>query len=377
MPPAIQRRPFLLTLLLTACGGDRRDSNLDTRPLQALMDQATRQGYPGALLAVQTARSQASLASGIGEVTQGKAMQPPDRFRAGSVLKLLMATVVLQLVEEQRLSLDLRLDQMLPPERVGRFEFRRQITLAQLLNHTSGLGDTATGPEHDGDLLLHPERLHTEQEYLDASLLNGQRPPGQHAYANTNYILLGLIIERSTGISWRQQLSTRLLQRLGMQHSSLPAPEDLAMPTPYAHGYEQTAARGLVDMSHASPSMAGAAGGHALITTTSDLARFAQALFRGELYRSPATLQRMLTFVPGEPVGHIRYAYGLGVMRHELPDGTVVLGHGGSTAGYCCAIVFAPSLDLSIVAARNAPDLASAYLDLALPALAKLRSAML
>ncbi|WP_349744124.1 serine hydrolase domain-containing protein [Roseateles cavernae] len=364
---------LLLPTLFLGCGGGN-DAALATPPLdrkavQALVDKAVpAEALPGALVALREASGPTlGFAAGRGRIEPAAALRAEARFRAGSVLKLLIATVVLQLVEEGRLSLAAPLGELLPPDRVGRFNYRGQITLEQLLNHSSGLGDTATGAAHDADVLSHPGKLRSEQDYLDAALLEPQQPPGAHAYANTNYILLGLIIDRAAGRSWRAEVQQRLFARLGMRDSSLPEPADLEMPAPFAHGYESVEGVGLVDVSRISPSMAGAAGGHALVTSTADLARFAAALFGGALYRSPATLERMLRFVPAEPIGDMGYAYGLGVMRHQLPDGRVFLGHGGASAGYSCAILYDPSRRLVVVAARNGSDLGSTYLDLALP----------
>lgn len=360
---------LLVAALVSACGGGDDAPSRDQAAVQALLEQAVPPSAPpGALVAVREASGRATrYAAGLGAVAPATPMRPEDRFRAGSVLKLMIATVVLQLVDEGKLSLVTPLDRLLPAERTAGFGHRSAITLEHLLNHTSGLGDTASSDAHDADVLAHPARLRSEQEYLDMALLEGQRPPGEHAYANTNYILLGLVIEQATGGSWRSQLRERLLTRLGLADSSLPEPADLEMPVPFAHGYQPMGGAGLLDVSRVSPSMAGAAGGHALVTTTADLARFAAALFGGELYRRPGTLAQMLRFVPAEPTGDMAYAYGLGVMRHELPDGTVFLGHGGSTAGYSCAIVYDPVRRLTVVAARNAPDLEATYMDLAIP----------
>lgn len=360
---------LLVGALLSACGGGDDAPSREHAAVQALLEQAVPPAAPpGALVAVRDASGRTTrYAAGLGAVAPATPMRPEDRFRAGSVLKLMVATVVLQLVEEGRLALGTPLTRLLPAGRIAGFEHRGAITLEHLLNHTSGLGDTAFSEAHDADVLAQPARLRSEQEYLDMALLEGQRLPGEHAYANTNYILLGLVIEQATGKSWRSQVRERLLTRLGLADSSLPEPADLEMPTPFAHGYQPMAGAGLLDVSRISPSMAGAAGGHALVTTTADLARFAAALFGGELYRLPGTLAQMLRFVPAEPIGDMAYAYGLGVMRHQLPDGTVFLGHGGSTAGYSCAILYDPVRRLTVVAARNAPDLEATYLEVAMP----------
>lgn len=367
----------LLPLTLVACGGGEATASPPPQPtvklaaLQPLVAQAIAEsGGPGAQLSLREPSGAIStLVAGRGQITPAVAMGASDHFRAGSVLKLLVATVTLQLVEEGRLSLDATLDQLLPAESAARFTHRDRITLRSLLNHTSGIPNSADTPEHDADVLLHPGKLRSVQDYLDTALQQPQQMPGRHAYANTNYMLIGLIIERSTGRSWRTQLRERLLERLAMRGSSLPEPSELVLPHPYARGYQPVEGQGLVDTSQVSPSMAGAAGGHALITTTQDLARFAAALFGGELYRSPATLQQMLDFVEADPIGDVRTSYGLGVTRHQFPDGAVYLGHGGSTAGYSCAILYDTQTRYVAVGMLNQPDLGATYMALTVPVL--------
>jgi D-alanyl-D-alanine carboxypeptidase len=86
------------------------------------------------------------------------------------------------------------------------------------------------------------------------------------------------------------------------------------------------------------PSMAGAAGGHAMVTTVEDLARFMEAVLGGQMFEKAETLRAMTTMVEGEHESGLPYAYGLGLESLELPNGTKILGHAGGTGGYATMV---------------------------------------
>src|SRR5262249_20613633 len=112
----------------------------------------------------------------------------------------------------------------------------------------------------------------------------------------------------------------------------LPQPGHLPAGQDIAHGYQPVNGR-LIDATDIDSSMAGAAGGHALLTTTADLTRFLRALLAGKLFQRPETLREMRTFVPAaDPTG--RVGYGLGLERYVLPGGVELVGHMGTTGGY-------------------------------------------
>jgi len=101
--------------------------------------------------------------------------------------------------------------------------------------------------------------------------------------------------------------------------------------------------------------MAGAAGGHALLTTTGDLSRFVRALLAGRLFQRPETLAAMRTFVP-TPNDHGRVGYGLGLERYVLPGGVEMVGHMGTTAGYRAYMFHLPAQDIDLAMVTTSPD---------------------
>ena len=314
----------------------RFDPGLAGRLQQALDDalRDPRTRAPGVILHVQspTLGTWTGVA-GLGRVAPDVAMRPGDRFRAGSIAKAFVAVRVLQLAERGRLSLDASLAEVLPAGVVGRFANAADVTVRMLLGHRSGIPEWKT-PLVDIVIAHHPAKVWKLAEILD--LAAAQPPlfaPGtSYRYSNTNYNLLGLLIERVTGRSWRHEVSRGVIRPLGLGRTYLAAPGQRALRGPHAHGYGELNGR-LIDLTGVDPSMAGAAGGGALVTTVRDLARFLDALLEGRLFRHPDTLQQMLTFAPAPDVGGL-VGYGLGIEQRALPGAVELIGHLGGTAGY-------------------------------------------
>jgi D-alanyl-D-alanine carboxypeptidase len=245
-----------------------------------------------------------------------------DRFRVGSVTKSFVATVVLQLAGEGRLSLGDRVDRWLP----GRIPNGGAITVRELLNMTSGVPDyLQEGAVVQALLRREWGRRWTPQQLL---ALAARRPadfePGARwAYSNTNYVALGLIAERAGGAPLAALIRRRILAPLGLHDTYLDAARRIV--GPHAHGYERLSGR-LVDASDVNPSYAWAAG--AIVSTAGDVARFYRALLRGRLL-GRALLAQMETLTSPSP----GFGYGLGIFRSSLPCGAA-WGHNGSVPGY-------------------------------------------
>src|SRR5215218_3424197 len=268
---------------------------------------------PGAILHVRSPRlGRWTGVAGLGRVAPDVPMRRADRFRAGSIAKPFVAVVVLQLAERGRLSLDTRLPEVLPASVVGRFPTAADITVRMLLGHRSGLPEWDL-PAIDIELSRHPEKVWKVSEFLD--LAAAQPPmfaPGTgFFYANTNYNLLGLIIERVTGRSWRGEVTRRVFRPLRLTRTGLPAPGHPAIDGAHAHGYAELDGR-TIDITRVDPSFAGAAGASALVTTVGDLARFIDALFKGRPFRHRSTLRQMLDLAPAQGEGGLA-GYGLGI----------------------------------------------------------------
>jgi len=326
--------------------------------LQAILDDVMsgpETPFPGVALRVRRpGHASWTGAAGKADVKHGTPMHPGDRFRAGSIMKPFIAAATLQLVEEGRFSLDARLPAVLPARTLERFPEAGQITVRMLLNHTSGLG------RYDDDrfyneVIANPRRRWTTAEFLDRAAAQPRfaAPGVLHAYSNTNYNLLGLVLEHTTGKPWRTVVRERVIDRLDLRHTSLPEPGTTPAGPDIARAYEHIDGA-LRDVTDVDSSMAGAAGGHALLTTTADLSRFLDGLLDGKLFRHRRTLRQMRTFVAApSPEGQV--GYGLGLERYVF-DGIEMVGHLGTTAGFRVVMGRLPAQHTTFVMVITTPD---------------------
>jgi D-alanyl-D-alanine carboxypeptidase len=232
----------------------------------------------------------------------------------GSVTKSFVAVVVLQLAEEGELDLDASISEYFPG-----LAGAEQITSRHLLQHTSGLG------EYINDPLVRSEaqREWTPAELIAVAEASGRigAPGGTSLYSNTNYIVLGEIIEQVTGAPWIDAVQARIVEPLGMTSTELIGDDS-------ATGYTIVDTEFVDSTFELHPSVGGAAG--ALESTNRDLMRFATAMVDGTLL-TPSSRTAMQAFVPGEDYSSfgIVHSRGLGLERYQN-DIITVLGHLGS-----------------------------------------------
>jgi D-alanyl-D-alanine carboxypeptidase len=238
-----------------------------------------------------------------GHVSAAGNMRADDRFRAGSATKTFVSAVVLQLVAEGRLSLDEPV-----PEAGG-------MPLRTLLNHTSGVFNHAEDPR------VFEGWPHKHWEPRELVAISREHPPyfppgkGFH-YSNTNYVVLGLVIERVTGRSLERELKRRLLRPLGLRDTSYDeGPRVRGVAPGYAEG---------TDVTVQDTSWAGASG--SLVSAARDLDRFYRALLSGRVL-APAQLAAMKTLDP------VAGPYGLGLFKLRVSCGEF-WGHDGAVPGY-------------------------------------------
>ena len=193
----------------------------DPGELLQLVTELVAAGAPGAAARIEDERGVEQVASGVADLRTGRAMQPHLHFRAGSVTKPFVATVVLQLVADGKLSLSDPVDRWLP----GVLSYGDQINIRHLLNHTSGVPHNA--PILWRSLYGSPDgRFRTWTPRAQIALVADLPPlfPAGTAWAYTNvgYTLLGLIIEAATGTRLGTQLSRRIFRPLGLRDTSFP-----------------------------------------------------------------------------------------------------------------------------------------------------------
>ncbi|MEQ4721500.1 serine hydrolase domain-containing protein [Nonomuraea sp. B19D2] len=259
--------------------------------------------------------------AGVRDIKRGGRPSPNGHFRIGSVTKTFVATVVLQLVDEGKLRLDDPVDQYLP----GLVPGGERITVRRLLNHTSHLYDYMSEPGYSTNRWRGDARFRSYQprELLKVAFAKELPDDGKWHYSNTNYVVLGLLVEKLTGRPYGEEVRRRILRPLGLRHTVVPG-DQAGVPAPHAKGYEPIPQ--LVDATRMNPSLDWAAG--EMISTAADLERFMSALLGGKL-TSAASLRAMRT--PVETGAG--FGYGPGLQAYTLPCGTV-WGHSGELIGY-------------------------------------------
>lgn len=265
--------------------------------------------------------------SGVSDLDNNTNMVPDLKFNIGSVTKTFTATVILQLVKEGNLSLDQKLGSILP----GIVPNADNITIRMLLNHTSGIFEYVDSPITNflQTFISNPYKHLTPESLI--AIANANSPyflPGEGwHYSNTNYILLGMIIEKITGNTYAHEVASRIIAPLNLNNTLVP--ETLDIPAGSSHLYLWDASnKKWTDVTVFDSSYAGAAG--AMISNTDDLLVWLDALLKGTLLNTQLT-EEMFTCVEASGVPPITQ-YGLGVMKIGSAVGHTGDGARGQTA---------------------------------------------
>jgi D-alanyl-D-alanine carboxypeptidase len=311
--------------------------------LQRAAGRLVADGVPGVIILTRRGQRVSDVVAGLADKATGQPMRPQDRVHIGSITKTFAAAVVLQLAAEGRLSLNDSVQRWLPGVITGHGYHPAQITIRQLLQHTSGLRDYAADPAFQTPQVL--AKTWRPQQLVNVALRLG-RPVHRWLYSNTNYILLGMIIEKVTGHSPVTEIGRRILVPLGLHHTSFPLTSK-QIPRPYAHGYY-----GPMDVTNlVNPSTAWTAG--AMISTVHDVARFYRALLTGRLL-PPAQQRELQTTIPVHDPGELfAEHYGLGIYRLQLPCGTAWGHDGGYPGGFKTFAYTSPDGSRQAVIAYN------------------------
>jgi CubicO group peptidase (beta-lactamase class C family) len=322
--------------------------------LEAVLQTGLELGMPG--LALRVERGDEVLfdqAVGVASIEDQTPLTTSDRFGIGSITKTFTATRILQLVDEGVLSLDDTVTTWLDDPVVRRIPNTDQITLRQLLTHTSGIYDYFAddspfwmdayfGEGADWGRVWTPLEL---VAYADGTMHDADFPPGESVrYSNTAYVLLALIVEEATGQEFVASLRDHILSPLGLADTFFAAAEPV--PGGVVDAYHLIEGE-LVNVSTMHPSGLWTAGG--MVSTTRDLARFDDALFGGELL-SPQSLQEMLTFIES---GVPNFEVGMGVFRKQTPDGQVLVGNSGDGPGAGARMYRLADEDFTVVLITN------------------------
>jgi D-alanyl-D-alanine carboxypeptidase len=298
---------------------------------------------PGAVALVRVGDEEWVSSLGVADVSSREPMTAVRRFRIASLTKMFVATVVLQLVDEGRLALDDPLERFVPGIADG-----AEVTVRDLLAMTSGVWSfTADKPlvaRFDAD----PALPWTVDDTVELLRDHGAdfAPGEQVVYSDSNYVLLGRIVERVTGRPIDEVITERILEPLALTETDFPADDEPGVPAPATVGYLPTsdAASDLRPVTAITPTFAWAAG--AMTSTAGDLTRWAAELTDGTLLSPDLQRQRLQTrrFTGVD----VDYGYGLGVMSTKD-----MFGHTGGIVGFGAVVMRLPAADATFVVLVN------------------------
>ncbi|MEV5607308.1 serine hydrolase domain-containing protein [Streptomyces sp. NPDC052225] len=307
------------------------------------LESMVRDGPPGGIVLAETGHTAWAHRAGTADLSTGRKPRTDGRYRIGSITKTFVATVMLQLEAEGKLSLEDTVDHWLPGLVTGNGNDGSKIKLRQLLNHTSGLysytdDEGFKRQEFSTAFLQHRYETWTPRRIVRLAMAH--RPtfaPGDSwGYSDTNYVIASMVIKKVTGRSYAHEIEERIRRPLHLNSTSVPG-NRVGVPGPSGRAYSKLTgelagpgeADGAVyDVTEMNPSFAGAAG--EMISNNRDLNRFYRALFSGRLLKE-RELKQMMTTV--EIKGLPNFSYGLGLMKMTLACGTEVWGHNGGIQG--------------------------------------------
>lgn len=340
--------------------------------LQKMVDATARELLvPGAMVLLRTPQGDFTAAYGT---TQLGTTNPPTaatNFRIASNTKTMTAAVIVQLAQEGKLKFGDPVSKYVAGVPNG-----ENITIAELLDMRSGLYNYTDSPEVAAIIDHDMTKAWTPAELLAIAFARPPNfaPDARYEYSNTNYALLGLIIERLDRKALAQALQDRLFGPLSLRHTALPPSNVIALPEPYSHGYlygsssvalfgeplysaaVQAAARAGTlqpnDYTNLNPSFAAAAGG--VVSNADDLATWIEALVSGHVLDAEYQqrwLESLRPVDPSKPGGQ-QYGYGITQLRW---GSNAVYFHGGETPGYNSFIGYDPTNKVTLIVWTTLP----------------------
>ncbi|MFH8663242.1 serine hydrolase domain-containing protein [Streptomyces afghaniensis] len=272
--------------------------------------------------------------SGTADLNTGRPVPADGYFRMASTSKTLVATVVLQLEAEGRLSLNDTVDHWLPGVVRSNGNDGSQITIRQLLQHTSGIHDALPGYTTPEEYYQQRHNVYEPKQLLDLAMAHKPDfPPGEGwKYSNTGYVLLDMIIHKATGHPARHEIENRILRWLGLDQTRWMGTSP-TLPQPHAQAYQLFGPGSRVDVTDQIPVDYA---NLSWVTTTRDENRFFRALLDGRLLPARQLAEMKQTVPVSAEVQKLWPGgrYGLGLVERPLSCGGIYWSHEGGDGGY-------------------------------------------
>lgn len=368
-------RPFyflfligIFILSLSACGGGGSSSSpvsqspvrqaepiegqITVARMQAVLDTAVAEGMVGLSIVIDTGNQQIELTAGFANTDSNQLMTSDHLFKIGSNTKVLVAVLTLMMIEQGELSMDDTLTDLLPVELVGNIAYADQITIEQLLSHTSGLYDYLNKSEYRNLVYSQANKQWTLDEIIEflAAKPAENQPGSGFDYSNANYILLGKIVDELLGYPHQVAIHQQIIEPLNLSdiyYENSPQVLDLTL----AAGYDNSAQFVLEDhhqyylSQHALPDIGGYSNPKSWLSLIKKIHQQQNPI-------TPFIYQQMTSnWLQLEP--NRLYGKGLTQWQHH---GSTSYGHGGSIDGYITLAEYFPEQDLGIAIFNNRTD---------------------
>ena len=334
---------------------------------QKVLNDYVRKGLPGISLLIRDEDGTWYGAAGMADIDKGIAMQPCHVSKAASVTKIFIGALIMKLVEEGKMELDAPLSKYVAAKHLDKVANAKQVTLRQLLNHTSGIPDVIVQNSFYLAVLNNPGRFWTPEDLL--KYVKGLDPVfelgTQLEYSNTNLLYAAMAIEGATGQDHAQLLREKILDPLNLEDTYYHWHEGLS--NFVAQGYFDLYNNNtLVNIANLNTGSGNGYGG--IYSTVFDLQRFIEALLRDKTLLQAQTLQEM-TRMSAEDLPELE-AYGVTIRKDFLdrPTNQYALGHRGRDLGYTADLFYFPNQDITMAYLINygtdaESDLKTVFLD--------------
>lgn len=336
----------IVLLLLSACVQEienikpdyAEDIRFDDHPknqvyTNALVSYQHNTSAPGSILLIDKPQETLWIgAVGKSNLEYQVNLRTNNLVRTGSVTKMFTAVVIMKLVEEGKLSLETTLASVLPSMN-NHIPSANEITIRHLLAHLSGIVDPLNESlQYQADLINNPSRVYNKtidnllEEYVYGKDLHF-KPGTAYSYSNSNYWILGKIVETITGNTIQQEMEEKIFLPLGMNDTWLEKRDDKNVSRGYVDLYSNGVLQDVTTWDRAEGSDRAASG---LISTADDLRKFMRGLFSGALVSLPTVAQMKTIQLPDCNSFDCEYGLGLEIWR---TDAGTAYGHNGSLVG--------------------------------------------
>lgn len=317
-----------LTSVVSGCGAEPETLQRDVDAIAALGTTGVQARTVDAATGIER-----SAVAGRAAADAPDPVSPEGHFRIGSLTKTMVATTVLLLIGEGRLTLDDTVQRWVP-SMVRDNGNGARITVRHLLQHTGGIHESPPDMATAEDYYRLRYQVRDPRDTVAAAMSHPPdfAPGAGWSYSNVGYVLLGMIIEQVTGRPWYDEVGARILEPLGLRDTHWPG-EDPSLPIPHARGYQQFEVDGpLLDVTE----LVDADASVGYLSTTADVGTFYRSLLGGKLL-GPQQLAQMRTTVPVDGVtGQVwpGASYGLGLFSVPLSCGGTYWMHNGGQTGF-------------------------------------------